>query len=129
MTYGVPPSHFQWKEAFFPTSPVAVVAAEYFPGEAGLRGTIYNLSIRFLRNLSSVLNIVLMVPMFVVIAGWFVVTLPFQLLRFAVTPGMFMSIIDIISYPGKVLIWLVYLPVKLCNLLIAIIAYLFGPKV
>lgn len=119
---------FLWREALFPTGPQGFQFALYSRGERGLLGATYNLLVRSLHAVVALLNVILILPMLAVTILWFVVTSPVQLLRLVLPMETFYKVIDIVTYPGQVAIWWIYLPVKLLNLLIASLAYLFGPS-
>ena len=139
--YTTPPTHFQWREALFPTSSPSVVGRMYEPGEAGMRGVAYNTVMRLLRGFSWALNLVLFLPMMAVTLISSIVTLilslPLQALGLVIlwvsgsppeTVEKFMNRTRVLRFPGVILIHLTTLPVKLVNLLIAVVAYFFGPK-
>lgn len=130
--YRTTPTHFQWREALFPTSAPAVVGCMYTPGEAGRRGLAYNAVVRVLLSVSWTLNLILLVPMVTVTVlssvFTFVLSLPVQPLRLFLPPEIFINVTRVVAFPAVVLIHLTTLPVKLVNLLIAVIVYLFGPK-
>jgi len=129
-----PPTHFQWREALFPSQWLEIVVPMYVEGEAGLLGRAYNFSVVALGAISWVLNLALYIPMMAVVILWGLVTIPIT------TPLHILALVrqwgperpravgGVISYPGVVLIWLVTSPVKFVNLLTAIVVYLFGPK-
>ena len=127
-TIGIPPTHFQWREALLTTSTRAITAPLYGPGEAGFGGRAYNFVVRGLHATIEVMNVVLAIPMFLLVLAWGIVTLPLQLIRLVVSPTTFLAMSPIIIFPGAVLIWFLGLPVKVLNLLMAVIVYVWGPK-
>ena len=124
----IAPKHLRWREALFPQSSAAIQVPCYFPGEAGFKGTIYNVIVWILNRTSALLNLLLILPMLLLMAAWFLVSLPLQLLRFFVTPAAFGEIARVAAMPAQVLLWIMFLPVKICNLLTATVVYVWGPK-
>ena len=128
VTVGMPPTHFQWREAVFTTSTRAITAPLYGPGEAGFGGRAYNFLVRGLHAAIEVMNVLLILPGWLLVLAWGIVTLPLQLLRLVVSPTTFLSMVPIIIFPSAVLIWLLGVPVKVLNSLMAVIVYVWGPK-
>ena len=107
-----------------------------------MRGAVYNTVMRLLRGLSWILNLVLFLPMVAVTLIWsifaLILLLPLQLLGLVIlrasgsppeTIEKFMNRTRVLlKFPGVILIHLTTLPVKLVNLVIALMVYLLGPK-
>ena len=128
--YGMPPpQHFQWREVLFPKSTRDIVIPFFRPREFGFRGRAYNITVEVLLTAAQLMNLVLFIPSLVLGAAWVIVMLPAQSFRLFVSPLTFrFRIVPLLAIPAVVSIWLLFLPVKLTNLLIAVIVYLFGPK-
>jgi hypothetical protein len=101
----------------------------YRPDEAGLGGRAYNVTIEVLLAATQILNLLFFLPSLLMTGVWLIATLPAQVLRLVVSPLTFRNtVVPIIAFPGVVSVWLLFLPVKLLNLLAALIVYVFGPK-
>ena len=74
------------------------------------------------------MNVLLILPIWLLVLAWGIVALPLQLLRLVVSPTTFLAMSPIITFPVAVLIWLLGVPVKVLNLLMAVIVYVWGPK-
>jgi hypothetical protein len=127
---GIPPTHFQWREALLTPSTRAITAPLYYSGEAGFRGTAYNFIVKGFHAAVEVMNVVLIPPMWLAVLAFGIVTLPFQALRLVLSPTTF-SVVMYWMFTVPVatpIIWLLGLPVHILNLLGAVIVYVWGPK-
>ena len=120
--------------ALFPKSMKVLSYSFYRPGERGMFGRIYNLTLQTLLMLNQVTNMLLLPLLLLVTFLGSVASIPlmvpywvYQWLR-PPEPLSIPLLARILAFPAQTLVWLASTPVKIVQIATVLVASLLGPK-